>query len=98
MDDEVNLENAILLISDSYGVYIPQKFAEWFEFDELGLSEAFRSDYEAIQTEPDISWYWDAWDAILDNAILTGQHEHNKGKKYRLHQDGDLWAIPVEEA
>jgi hypothetical protein len=98
MDDEVNLENAVLLIPDSWGIYIPQKFAEGIEFEQLSLSENFRSDYEAIAAGPDFDWYWEGWTAILDNATLTGKSENNKGKKYRLHQDGDLWAIPVEEA
>lgn len=93
MNYEANLENSILIISDTHGVYIPQRFAESFEFEELGLSEAFRSDYEALVAGPDFEWYWNAWDAILDNAVISDPND----KKYRLHQDGELWAIPAEE-
>lgn len=94
MHYEANLEDSILIISDVHGVYIPQKFAKSFKFEELDLSEAFRSDYAALVAGPDFEWYWDAWDAILNNAVIRDPNN----KKYQLHQDGDLWALPVEES
>ena len=93
MSDEVNLENAILLISDRYGIYIPKRFAKSFKFEELDLIGDFRSEYDAIQAGPDSEWYWESWDMILDHAVISGPN----GKQYRLYQDGDLWAIPLEE-
>jgi len=73
-----------LLISDSWGVYVPKHFAENF----LDWSGIESEDIEILEAGPDESdWYWETWDSVLSNAIYTDE----KGNVWRLHQDGDLW-------
>ena len=43
---------------------------------------------DACKEGPDNEWYWDAWQGVLDNATWT-----KDGYTWRLHQDGDLWAV-----
>ena len=79
-----------LLLSDANGIYIPQMFCQGYALDKWGLDP----DGWAAQTcllgpyGPD---YWEAWDQILQNAEF-----YNLGFKFRLWQDGDLWAYCPE--
>ena len=85
--------NAIeLLLSDARGVYIPRDFVEGFDVTRWGLDP----DSWEVQTcaDPDSEGYWDAWIQILDRAQWE-KHEKD-GNVWRLHQDGDLWAICYE--
>ena len=79
-----------LLVSDSHGVYVPQVFASNFD---LSLWNGIRpEDIETIEAGPDHEWYWDAWNDILSSAEYV-----TEGNTYRLHQDGDLWAVCYEQ-
>ena len=82
--------NAVeLLLSDARGVYIPRDFVDAFDVTKWGLIP----ELWAVQTcaDPDDECYWDAWNEILDRA------EYRKGDHvWRLHHDGDLWAICYE--
>ena len=87
-DFDIDLTEAELFADSARGVYIPQHFAEAVSRDHVeGVSDA---DYAALEAGPDADLYWDTWDAVLDNAVLT----YADGRKGRLYQDGDLWIIP----
>ncbi len=78
-----------LVLSDAHGIYIPQLFCS--DIDEEWAQKA-GIDWEDVticQSGPDHEWYWEAWQAILDDAAIT-----NNGVTWRLHQDGDLWEYP----
>jgi hypothetical protein len=77
-----------LLVSDSWGVYVPQRFAvtcgNW-----SGISA---EDHEILLRGPDdedSQNYWEVWDAILYAATYVDANQN----VWSLHQDGDLWAI-----
>lgn len=74
----------MLLVGDSYGIYIPQTFLEFAHPDWAGIKAG---DAMIIGKGPEHEHYWDAWTEILNNATFTTITEHT----YRLHQDGDLW-------
>jgi hypothetical protein len=93
-------ENSVLYADSNRGIYIPQHFAESIKRDCVtGLSEA---DWRCLEAGPPGSifadgegceWYWETWDRVLNNAVIT---EPDTGNKYALYQDGDLWLIPVD--
>lgn len=92
-------ETAILYASDSYGVYIPQNFAE--SINRESISGIDLADLDALALGPDDStdehWpsaesYWDIWGDVESNAILTD----SEGNQFRLYQDGDLWLVPID--
>ena len=89
--DDVLSPNALLLVSDGFGVYIPQVFTERVNFTRL--KNADPADWEIISQGPDTEYYWEAWDCILAGVNLVA----DDGAEYYLWQDGDLWAIPVGE-
>ena len=47
------------------------------------------ADGETVRGE----FYWDTWDDVCDNAVLT---DPISGNKFRLHQDGDLFLVPED--
>ena len=78
----------ILYLSDARGIYIPRDFAQ----------ETYREcisgvDDETLETlsDPEHEWYWEAWEDVCNNAIVT---DPKSGTKYRVYQDGDCWLIP----
>lgn len=75
-----------LLISDQYGVHIPQIFADKLSGRTKGASQ-WSIDTCAKGVEEN-ELYLEAWNDILDNV------EELDGVKGRLEQDGDLWFIP----
>lgn len=83
------MDSINLLVSDANGIYVPQFFAKAYD---LSLwSGLDPGDVATIEQGPENEYYWDAWNNILDSA--TYQHD---GRTYRLHQDGDLWAIDYD--
>ena len=82
--DEINLENAILLLDGNRGIYIPKIFAECFP---LLLSDEQKADL----SNPDNEFYWETWEDVIDNIKIPFQD-----KMYYLYQSGDLWAVPDE--
>lgn len=82
----VRRPNMILLVSDSYGIYVPQVFAENFG-ENWSLEE---EDLKILKEGPDHEWYWETWEIVLNNARSTCKED---GKEYWTQQDGDLWAI-----
>jgi len=77
-----------LLVSDSWGMLIPQSFVRNYEFtgaDEKDIETCDRG------PDPENEWYWEAWENICRDAFVT-----IKDNKYRLYQDGDLFGICEE--
>lgn len=94
-DETLLLADAVLLIDSAAGVHIPREFAQDFAHlvvnaDDLREELDFlaRTDpHEA--NEDDAERYWEDWDKVIDEAVLEID-----GERFRLHQDGDLWAVP----
>lgn len=88
---KLNLE-PIILLNDSYGIYIPQKFAQFFNHPENFFNyKKVNEDLNFLASEDSYenSDYWDIWEEILNLAAMLID-----GHKYSLYQDGDLFAIP----
>ncbi len=87
-----NLSMATLFVDSSRGVYIPQYFAQSVQRDLVtGVGD---DDYTTLIAGPDHPFYWEAWADVLDNATIN---DPKLGECY-LHQDEDLWVVPVEKA
>lgn len=86
--DDIDLKHATLLVDAAHGIYVPQYFAQTTPRDLLsGVSE---QDWLILEAGPDHEWYWEAWDDVLSNAVITD----DDGTVYYLYQDGDLWLVP----
>ena len=81
-------QSIILMMSDSYGVYIPQKFVNDADLEAWHVSA---EDAETLNAGPEHEWYWEAWDSVLSSAYYV-----DGDAKFTLHQDGDLWALCPE--
>jgi hypothetical protein len=79
----------MLWLSDARGIYIPRDFANSFVDRSKHVQNVTEEDW-AILEDPDHEWYWEAWDEVLQNAVVTD----NEGTRFRLSQNGDLWLIP----
>lgn len=78
------------LLSDARGVYIPRDFVADFDMAEWGVADATWA-LDTCAAGPDEEGYWEAWDEIMRKA------EFKEGDNvWRLHQDGDLWAVCYE--
>lgn len=84
-------DKAELLFMEMHGIYIPQLFAQRINLE--CLSGVTPDDMEILRQGPEHDHYWDAWDSVLGNAVLT----NSDGERFHLWQDGDLWAIPEGE-
>ena len=63
----MKLDNVEILLSDARGIYIPRDFVQGFDLSKWsGISE---SDIEILQN-PENEWYWDAWESVLNNALV----------------------------
>ena len=81
--------NAIqLLLSDARGVYIPRDFVDNFDLDKWHVDNK----YTYLLSSPDNEFYWDYWDVLLCVAYFVDEYNN----KWRLWQDGDLWAVCYE--
>lgn len=94
------------LFDGASGIYIPKRFAR--EIDRLAIAGVEESDLDYLARGPGGclddggeltegetvrgEFYWDIWQDVLDNAILTDVH----GNEYRLHQDDDLFIVPED--
>lgn len=76
-----------LLMSDSHGIYVPQRWAMYCH----DMDNVSAEDMEILKAGPDADWYWEAWDNVLSNASAVVH-----GRVWRLWQDGDLWAYCEE--
>lgn len=77
-----------LLVSGSYGIYVPQMFSENFNLEDFGFSKKDAEELKEILSNIDHDEYWDAWDDILSHA------KTKRGET--LYQSDDLWLIPED--
>jgi hypothetical protein len=89
--EKSNKPEPILYLADSHGVHIPKMFVESFADNKLVLIDAAAEDLEILKAGPDHEHYWDAWDSITRDC----QVDDEKGNHYHIHQEGDVWLIPV---
>jgi hypothetical protein len=89
--DKSTLPQPQLFLSDARGIYIPRDFARDIKRELVSGVTGEQLDELANDDNASGEWYWDAWDDILSNCIVTDE----KGQQWRLNQDGDLWLIPV---
>lgn len=82
--ERMNQSRQGLLLSDSRGVYIPRDFMQGFDLEAWNICEP-----DEALNDPYNEWYWEAWQHVLDNAYMID----DKGVRWSLLQDGDLWAI-----
>jgi hypothetical protein len=78
-----------LLLGDSHGIYIPKLWADELKDEEE--AESYSVSWEDVltcQAGPESESYWQAWDAILRDALWN-----ENGEDWRLLQNGDLWAV-----
>ena len=82
--------DAKLYADSNRGVYIPQYFAESCTREYVTCVS--QEDWKTLEAGPESEWYWESWDVVLDNAVLTDK----QGKQWVLYQDGDLWVVPKD--
>ena len=83
-------EGTVHFLDGARGVYIPQNFAEIIIRDAVsGVSD---EDWKILEAGPDHEWYWETWDGVMNNAVITDSDD----EKYVLYQDSDLWLIPKD--
>ena len=80
----------MLWLDDHRGIYIPRDFANSFIDRAKSVSGVSAEEWAVLEDGPDHEWYWDTWNDVEQNAIVTDED----GVKYRPHQDGALWLIP----
>ena len=101
-------DEMVLLIGDHYGQYIPKQFAEDFtdgnicdaDGVKIGDSEEHKFILECLEdiSNPENRYYWDAWETITNTVHVYKEVNNGQDIKiYSLYQNGDLYAIPVEE-
>lgn len=82
--------DARLIISDHWGIYIPQRFCAGLTADDAARINVDFKDVEICRAGPDEELYCEAWQSILDSSCVTDAN----GRVWRLYQNGDLWEIP----
>ena len=87
--------NSELLINSAHGIYVAQTFAQYYYETESIKNEAeLSNELCTLLGGPDKEYYWEAWETVLNNAIMQSPSE----KEFILwSNDGDIWAVPVDE-
>jgi len=80
------METWNLLVDSNRGVFVAQSFAA--NYLDTNLKE---DDKAILLAGPEHDDYWECWEDVLNYCELTDQD----GNKFTLHQDFDLWAVPV---
>jgi len=84
------------IVDNHNGVYIPQTFIESYWDNYVSNKNHLRHEHVAIKHGDPYGEgsdaYWDAWDNILNSAILI----NDNGVKMLLVQNCDLFAYPAE--
>lgn len=80
-----------LLLCDSHGRFIPQLYCSDISEDDCEDFSISWEDVKLCQSGPDEEFYWEAWQSICDSASWE-----EDGSKWRLLQNGDLWAVKAE--
>jgi hypothetical protein len=80
--------NAIELVDNHFGVFIPQVFMERYGYL---VNDRLTEEMKQDLTNPNNEYYWDAWETI-DGLVVTYE-----GKNYSIVHIEDLWLIPIDE-
>lgn len=94
-------------IDSASGQYIPKRFANETkrecitgvkpeDLDYLARGPGGCMDDDETLAEGETvrgEWYWETWDTVLDNAIIT---DPDSGLKFKLYQDGDVFLVPED--
>ena len=83
-------DNVAILLDESRGIYIPKNFVDEFDIAKWNVSA---KDAEILSRGPEDELYWDAWHNVLDNAWYVDK----EGTRWRLYQDGTLFAYKEDE-
>lgn len=86
MDELIEDYDTSLLIDGASGIYIPKEFIESYEIEAWGIKP---EDAKTLLQGPDAEYYWETWDDVISYAEFTDED----GRKWTLHQDGDLFAV-----
>ena len=86
-------EKVDAILDSSRGIYIPQDFVNVYLHYGHDLRGISQRDIDMCAAGPDEEWYWEAWDAVEQNAVLT---EPGTGQRFNVYQDGDVWLVPVD--
>jgi hypothetical protein len=84
-------EGSLLYMDGNRGIYIPQQFAQ--ETKHECVAGVNQEEWDILEYGPDHDEYWDVWNYVEQNAVLT---DPDSGIKYTLYQDDDLWLIPKD--
>lgn len=90
------MESTFCIIDGSQGIYIPAIFAQRVKAKDIIIcnnqdTELMES-FDVCASGPENDFYWESWDYILDNcAIQIGNFP------YELMQDGDLFAVRIDD-
>jgi hypothetical protein len=87
---EQSKPDTMLWLNDSRGQYIPRDFANSFKDRAKNVTGVSTENWKTLEAGPDHEWYWEAWDEVLQDAVVTDDN----GVKFTLYQEGDLWLIP----
>ena len=105
-------EKCILLVDSANGHYVAEKFVKAFytdnpthrlvdsEENSIGSKDEHKFILECLDdaSNTENRYYDDAWCTILDSVYLSRLIDNDMDTElYSLHQDGDLWAIPVQD-
>lgn len=79
----------ILLVNDSWGTYIPYRFAKWVDRSALEPVGDYdpTEDLKIMKEGPLHEHYWDAFESFCQQCYIIID-----GKKYDIEENGDLWA------
>lgn len=83
------MDNVILLLSDARGIYIPAAFVRAYNLTDWHVTP---EDAAILAAGPDHEWYWDTWSTVEECSY----YDAPDGRRFMLHQDGDLWAICLD--
>ena len=88
-------ETAELYLDGSRGQYIPQNFFEITKPECINWTcDKEQKAWILDQcSDPNNEHYWDAWNSAETDIPVTNPETN---VVYQLHQDGDLWIVPVD--
>jgi len=78
-----------LILSSARGVYIPRDFAT--DYGACIKGDSLADDLTCLERGPDDEYYWEAWDRVLDGAVLVD----TDGREFTLLNgvDGDIFLL-----
>lgn len=91
----------ILLVDETNGIYIPQQFVLRFKENIVGLGDMtdpkiieLQANLSIVSKGPAQEEYWEAWEEVVRDVTLLFT---NDSTEYTIEENGDLWAVPVNE-